>query len=232
MGLTAGTENTEPGPENKSEYISGSEPEWNSYYDTCWVSENSTVTDSTLGKFVEIAERTKITESYIDDYSYVMNDCEVIYSIIGKFCSIASHVRINPGNHPMHRVGTHHFTYRSRRYGFADDDPEFFEWRRRDGVKIGHDVWIGHGAVILPGVSIGTGSVVGAGSIVTKDVDDYSIVAGNPARLIRKRFPDEICMGLKRLSWWDWEYDRLKSAINDFRYMEPFDFIRKHGVGG
>lgn len=207
------------------------EPSFNLDHKTCWISEDSIVTDSIFGKFVEIAERSKISESFIDDYSYVMNDCEVIYSRIGKFCSIASHVRINPGNHPMQRVGTHHFTYRSRRYGFADDDPSFFDWRRANEVVIGHDVWIGHGAVILPGVSLGTGSVVGAGSIVTKDVDEYSIVAGNPATLIRKRFPDEICSGLKKLSWWEWEYQRLKYAINDFRHMTPSDFINKYGSG-
>lgn len=202
-----------------------------SSFETCWVSDESIVIDSTLGKFVEIAERTKVSESYIDDYSYIMNDCEVIYATIGKFCSIASHVRINPGNHPMQRVGTHHFTYRSKRYGFAEDDPAFFDWRRNHGVRIGHDVWIGHGAVILPGISVGTGSVVGAGSIVTKDVEEYSIVAGNPSRIIRKRFPDEICSGLKRLSWWDWEYSRLKDAIDDFRLLEPQAFIEKYEKG-
>lgn len=198
-------------------------------FSSSWISENSSVTDSELGRFVEIAERSLITETVIGDYSYVMNDCEVIYTEIGKFCSIAAHVRINPGNHPMQRVGTHHFTYRSNRFGFAEDDPVFFEWRRESKVVIGHDVWIGHGAVILPGVKIGTGSVIGAGSIVTKDVGEYSIYAGNPARLIRKRFPDEICNGLKGLCWWDWEYERLKAAIDDFRHLPPSDFIKKHG---
>ena len=72
------------------------------------------------------------------------------------------------------------------------------------GSRIGHDVWIGHGAIILPGRSIGTGAVVAAGAVVTKDVAPYGIVAGNPARFIRARFPDAIAQRLQRLAWWDW----------------------------
>ncbi len=124
----------------------------------------------------------------MDDYSYVVNDSQITYTTIGKFCSIAAMTRINPGNHPMQRATQAHFTYRASAYFPGEsDDAEFFAWRREHHVHIGHDVWIGHGAIILPGRNVGTGAVIAAGAIVTKDVPAYTIVAGNPARPIKRR---------------------------------------------
>ena len=141
-------------------------------------------------RYTEVGARTKVGRDRMDDYSYVVNNSEIIYSRIGKFCSIAAHTRINPGNHPMQRATQAHFTYRSSAYfpGEADDE-RVLRLAALDAVRIGHDVWIGHGAIILPGRTIGTGAVVAAGAIVTKDVAAYAIVAGNPARKIRERFP-------------------------------------------
>ncbi len=119
------------------------------------------VRDSRLGRYTEIGARTAFVESGLGDYSYVVNDSDVIYTEIGKFCSIAAHTRINPGNHPMQRASQSHFTYRASAYFPSEaDEAAFFDWRRSHPVTIGHDVWIGHGAVILPGRSIGTGAVV------------------------------------------------------------------------
>ena len=99
-------------------------------------------------------------------------------------------MRINPGNHPLWRAALHHFTYRSRSYDLhPEDDREFFDWRRAHPVVLGDDVWIGHGAILLPGVKIGTGAVVGAGAVVTKDVPPFTIVAGVPAKTLRRRVP-------------------------------------------
>src|SRR3979411_1114714 len=138
-------------------------------------------------------------------YSHVVNDAQSTYTTIGKFCSIAAMTRINPGNHPMHRATQAHFTYRASAYFPGEaDDAAFFAWRREHHVYIGHDVWIGHGAVILPGRSIGTGAVVAAGAIVTRDVPAYTIVAGNPARMIRRRFQEAITNRLAALSWGGW----------------------------
>ena len=160
------------------------------------------VRQATLGRYTEIGARTAFVESSMDDYSYVVNDSNVIYTTIGKFCSIAAMTRINPGNHPMQRASQSHFTYRASAYfDDAQDDAAFFDWRRSTRVTIGHDVWIGHGAIILPGRNIGTGAVVAGGAIVTKDVAPYAIVAGNPARPIRDRFPRPIAERLLRLGW-------------------------------
>lgn len=133
---------------------------------------------SRLGRYTEVGERTALIESELDDYSYVVNDAHIIYTRVGKFCSIAAQTRINPGNHPMERASQAHFTYRASKYFEAEADEEaFFDWRREHRVTIGHDVWIGHGAIVLPGRTIGTGAVVAAGAVVTKDVPEYVIVA-------------------------------------------------------
>ena len=149
--------------------------------------------DCRLGAYTEVGARTILIEVTMADYSYVVNDSQITYTTIGKFCSIAAMTRINPGNHPMQRASQAHFTYRASSYFPGEnDDTEFFAWRREHHVHIGHDVWIGHGAVILPGRSIGTGAVVAAGAIVTRDVPAYTIVAGNPARPVRRRFTESV----------------------------------------
>jgi hypothetical protein len=163
------------------------------------------------------------------DYSYITWDCHVTGSAVGKFCSIAAQVRINPGNHPVWRASQHHFSYRSRQFGLAeDDDEEVFAWRRANAVTLGHDIWIGHGVTLLAGVSIGTGAVVGAGAVVSRGVAPYSIVAGVPARPIRQRFPAAIAARLQALAWWDWPHDKLRAALPDFRKLSVEAFLEKH----
>jgi phosphonate metabolism protein (transferase hexapeptide repeat family) len=183
---------------------------------------------STVGSWTEIGPNSLIVDSTIGDYSYTDGDAMIIYTDIGKFCSIASHVRINPGNHPMHRVSQHHFTYRRKLFGFDTvDDTTFFDWRKAHPCTIGHDVWIGHAATVMPGVNVGTGAVIGAGAVVTNDVAPYQIVGGVPAKLIRQRFPDEIAQQLLKIAWWDWDRDTLKERFEDFLDLPAF--IDKYG---
>lgn len=192
------------------------------------IDPTANVRDAVLGRYTEIGARTVFAESTLGDYSYVVNDSNIIYTTIGKFCSIAAHTRINPGNHPMQRASQAHFTYRASAYfEDAEDEAAFFDWRRSTPVTIGHDVWIGHGAIVLAGRSIGTGAVVAGGAVVTKDVPDYTIVAGNPARIIRRRFPEEIAGRLKALAWWDWEHAQLRIALDDFRALSVEAFLEK-----
>lgn len=184
--------------------------------------------DCRVGAWTEIGPHTHMAETSFGDYSYCAGDNQIIYAEVGKFCSIASHVRINPGNHPMHRVTQHHMTYRRARYGFADrDDADFFAWRRAHRCVVGHDTWLGHGAIILPGVTIGIGAVVGAGAVVTKDVAPYTIVAGVPAQPIGQRFPPELAARLLRIAWWEWDRTTLEERfahLNDVeRFVELYD---------
>jgi phosphonate metabolism protein (transferase hexapeptide repeat family) len=186
------------------------------------------VRDSTFGSYCEVGARTKVAESSFGDYSYVVNDSDIIYTTVGKFCSIAAHTRINPGNHPLDRVALSHFTYRSSAYGLGDDDAAFFDWRRSFRTVLGNDVWIGHGAIVLPGVSIGDGAAIGAGSVVTKDVPPFMIMVGVPARPLRPRFPPEIAAALQRIAWWDWPHARLGTALADFRHLDAAAFCAKY----
>ena len=192
------------------------------------IGNDSIVTKSELGYACEIGARCKVVNTRMDDFSYLSDDSDVINTAFGKFCSIAAHTRINPGNHPLERVALHHFTYRASRYGFGIDESEFFQWRADQLVTIGHDVWIGHGAVVLSGVKIGNGAAIGAGSIVTKDVADYEIVVGNPAKPLRFRFSEKIIEGLEQLQWWNWSASLLAERLDDFRALSAEEFIEKY----
>jgi phosphonate metabolism protein (transferase hexapeptide repeat family) len=193
------------------------------------VEPTASLHDCKLGAYTEVGARTILHEVEMGDYSYVVNDAQITYTMIGKFCSIAAMTRINPGNHPMHRASQAHFTYRASAYFPGEsDDAEFFAWRRSHYVHIGHDVWIGHGAVVLPGRSIGTGAVVAAGAIVTKDVPAYTVVAGNPSRPVKRRFAEEIAGRLAELAWWDWDHETLQRALPDFRKLAVEDFLDKY----
>jgi len=184
---------------------------------------SATIRDSQIGSWTELGPHTSLVESTFDDYSYTAGHASIIYTDVGKFCSIAAHVRINPGNHPMERVTQHHLTYRRVQYGFgAMDDEAFFEWRRAARCVIGHDVWIGHAATIMPGVQVGIGAVVGAGAVVTRDVAPYHIVVGVPARPFRMRFSAEIIEQLLRIAWWEWDRPTLEARFDELLDINSF----------
>ncbi|MDD9266746.1 DapH/DapD/GlmU-related protein [Paenibacillus sp. GCM10023248] len=192
------------------------------------IAASSHILNSHAGAWTSIGPHNKIIESRIGDYTYTMDDVTINYAEIGKFTSIASHVCINPVDHPMDRVTQHHMTYRRAAFGFAErDDDSFFEWRRGNRVTIGHDVWIGHGAIVMKGVHIGTGAVIGSGAIVTKDVEPYSVVVGVPSRPLKKRFSQEIIDRLLAIAWWDWPRDLLETRFHELNDVAAF--IKQYG---
>jgi len=191
------------------------------------IDEDVTLEKTTLGVYTHVQAHSVFCDVTVGDYSYFAGYNQVFYTSIGKFCSVASFARINTTNHPTYnRIAQHHFTYRSKRFGFGEDDAGFFAQRKDKAVTIGNDVWIGHNAVIMPGVTIGNGAVIGAGSIVTTDVDPYSVVVGVPAKRIKMRFSDDLIIKIEQSNWWDWDYLTIKERLPDFRDMELF--VRKY----
>ena len=132
--------------------------------------------------------------------------------IIGKFCQIAAGVEfvMNGANHQMNAVSTFPFYTLE---GWNMDPPETEDLQLRGDTVIGNDVWIGQNATILPGVKIGDGAIIGANSVVGSDVEAYTIVAGNPARIIRKRFDDDLIKLMLEWKWWDYSIDEIDGFI-------------------
>jgi phosphonate metabolism protein (transferase hexapeptide repeat family) len=192
------------------------------------VHASAEVRDCILGRFTIVGVRVVLAECELGDYSYFSRGSEAIYTTVGKFTSIAANVRINALGHPMDRVSQHNITYRPNEY-FVDAkiDKGFRELRQSKRVIIGHDVWIGHGAIILPGSVIGNGAVIAAGAVVTKDVEAYAIVAGVPAKRIKWRFEKTTRDTLQTLAWWDWDHDKLATAIRDMQDLSPEAFCEK-----
>lgn len=184
----------------------------------------------TYGRYVEIGQGSRLAHCQIGDYSYCDRFVDIANAQIGKFCNMASSVRIGATDHPLERASLHHFLYRSADYWEdAEHDADFFARRRARIAVLGHDVWLGHGAMVKPEVTVGHGAVVAAGAVVTKDVGPFEIVAGVPAKLLRRRQPIKIAERLIALAWWDWDHDALRAALTDFRHLSAEAFLEKYG---
>jgi virginiamycin A acetyltransferase len=159
--------------------------------------------------------------TYYDDFETVENfEKNVKYHFdfvgdklhIGKFCMIASGAEfiMNGANHLVNAVSSYPFAI------FGDDWAHAMEGKtypNKGDIVIGNDVWIGYQATILSGVTVGHGAIIGSKSVVASDVPPYSIVAGNPARIIRKRFDEETIEKLLALAWWDWDLEKITKNV-------------------
>lgn len=193
------------------------------------IPDDAEVVNTGLGRWCEIGRGARILNSTLGDYSYCDRFADIANTTVGKFANIAAMTRIGPTDHPMTTASLHHFLYRSEYYW--DDtarDEAFFAARAARRTVIGHDTWIGHGAIVKPEVTVGNGAIVGAGAVVTRDVAPYTIVAGNPARVLRRRFDETVAARLERLAWWDWDHAALRAALPDFRALPAEEFLNRY----
>ena len=148
-------------------------------------------------------------------YHYPVNHEKLV---IGKFCSIACGAKFlfNSGNHALGSLSTYPFSIFFEEWGL-DGKHVTDAWDNKGDIIVGNDVWIGYEALILAGVSIGDGAVIGSRAVVTKDVPPYAIVGGVPAKIIRKRFSDEVIEALLKIRWWDWPGEQIRKHIFDIQ---------------
>lgn len=159
-----------------------------------------------VGDFTYIADSE--FESHVTHH-YEWNGDKLI---IGKFCQIASGVEfvMNGANHQMNAISTFPFYTLE---GWNMNPPAKSDFPLKGDTVVGNDVWIGQNAVILPGVHIGDGAIIGANSIVGSNVASYTIVAGNPAKELRKRFDDDLIDMLLRFQWWNKDIEEINELI-------------------
>ena len=168
---------------------------------------------------------SQIINSTFDKYSFCGYDCQIINCSIGAFTSIANNVVIGGAMHPMEWVSMSPVFYEGR----DSVKKKFAKYVRPSDphTVIGNDVWIGEGAILKAGITVGDGAVIGMGSVVTKDIQPYCIYAGNPARLIRKRFSDEIVEVLLEIKWWEWKDNILQERAYLFNNVKKFIALYK-----
>ena len=171
--------------------------------------------------------------SYYDDFENIENfEKNVKYHfdfigdklIIGKFCMIASDVKfiMNGANHLTDSLTAYPFAIFGNGWENAMDNRSY---PKKGDINVGNDVWIGYNATIMAGVTIGDGAIIATNSTVLKDVEPYSIVGGNPAKMIKKRFSDELTLKLLELKWWNWDIERITTNIQNLTDNE-FDKLR------
>jgi hypothetical protein len=187
------------------------------------------VVASTFGPWTEVSEGARIVNATFGAYAYCDRFADISNTTVGRFSNIAAMTRIGPTDHPFTHAAQHHFLYRSSYYwDDVADDAAFFAARAARRTALGADCWIGHGAIIKPEVTVGVGAIVAAGAVVTKDVDPFIIVAGCPATPLRARFDARTIDRLLALAWWDWDHNRLRQALMDFRSLKAEAFLDRY----
>ncbi|QYF84820.1 CatB-related O-acetyltransferase [Brevibacterium sp. PAMC21349] len=173
-----------------------------------------------IDKTAAVCSGVKFYRGKLGKYSYIGNSSFVIDATIGNFTSIAPDCYIGGTSHPIEWVSTSpvfHKWENIMKKNFARHEFEIFQ-----KTTIGNDVWIGNKVLVKAGVNIADGAVIGMGSVVTKDIGPFEIWAGNPARMIKKRFDDESIGRLLESQWWSWDDAKIENFSNDFTSIEQF----------
>ena len=204
-------------------------------YPTCVIHYGAILgAGSKLQRFNVIFKHAAILNSTLGDHTYVQQRATVSNADIGKFGSIAAGVTIGLSQHSMHGVSTHpSFYLKNTPLAKSYSDKDYFVTTQR--TLVGNDVWIGQNSVIMSGVKLGTGCVIAACAVVTRDVPDYAVVAGIPAKIIKYRFNEHLRKALIESQWWcmpeTWleenyltfsEPERLLEAVGRYRNDSKF----------
>lgn len=190
--------------------------------DNIIIGENSFISDSVLETHVQVNRSNMIVDSIVGAYTYTGMNTVIKHAQVGKFCSISWGVSVAGGTYNYNLISPHPFIH-LKSFGIVEEN----EGIGMERINIGNDVWIGTNASILSGVTIGNGVVIGAGSVVTKDVPNYAIVAGSPARIIKYRFSEEIIQLLNEVCWWDLPISVIKENIDLFKTEPNLDSLKK-----
>lgn len=175
---------------------------------------------SKIDRTSKVCAGSHIINVNIGKFSYIGNYCTVLTTDIGSFCSIADNCIIGGSSHPIKWVSSSPVFHQGKntlKKNFAHHN---FNTNKK--TIIGNDVWLGNNCLIKSGISIGNGAIIGMGSVVTKNVGDYEIWAGNPARLIKKRFDDETISALLESQWWGYNSEKIESLSDVFNDVEKF----------
>ncbi|MNK07304.1 Virginiamycin A acetyltransferase [compost metagenome] len=186
----------------------------------------SAIQASSIHKTSKVESGCVVVRSNFDRHSFCGYDCTFVNSEVGAFCSIANSVIVGGARHPIEYASTSPVFLSHKDSVKTKLSRHVYSWDPR--TRIGNDVWIGDRVLIKGGVTIGDGAVIGMGSVVTKDVAPYSIVAGNPARLIRYRFSDEMISAFLRLQWWNLPDDEVAAMAPLF--VDPDQLLKSKGL--
>lgn len=186
------------------------------------IGKKVTLNNCTLNYHSRIAEYASIHNSTIDSYTAIGRYSKIVHTSIGKYCAISWDTTINALSHPYDHLTINAFPYVPYVGNFVKERKQSYQ-----KVTIKNDVWIGANSVIMPGITIGNGAIIGAGAVVTKDVPDYAIVVGVPAKVIKYRFSEEIIKKLLELNWWNLDPQLIKKYVEVWQGKFDSESLKK-----
>lgn len=168
----------------------------------------------TIHKTSKVCSGSHLINVSMGKHSDIGYDCTVIDTEIGAFCSLGANIVIGGASHTVEWVSTSPVFNENKDH--LKKKFSYHKFDLKNHTIIGNDVWIGNSVLIKANIKVGDGAVIGMGSVVTKDIPPYEIWAGNPAKLIKKRFESEIALELLNIKWWDWQDEKIELYSSSF----------------